>query len=72
MKVKKVFFKELGRFDEIFSAKKSKNQFLGLKIVKKIFRSKKIILGLKSQKSQVLGLKSLKNQLGVKSEKNNR
>ena len=41
LKVKKVFFKVLSRFKKVSRSKKSKNEFLGLKI----------FLGLKSQKN---------------------
>ena len=37
LKVKKVFFKELSRFNKIFSAINDKKKFLGLKMLKKFF-----------------------------------
>ena len=71
-----MFFKELSRFNKIFSAKKSKNEFLGLKMVKRFFRSKKILLGLKNQflglKSQKPGVRSKKPGVRCKKSKNHR
>ena len=43
LKAKKVFFKVLSRFSEMFRSKKAKNYFLGLK---------NQFLGLKSQKTR--------------------
>ena len=64
LKVKRCFCKELSRFEKIFRSKKSKNGFLGLKSLKKFFRSRKKFFRSKKRffraKKDFLGLKSLK------------